>query len=202
MRNLHFIRAKTVCAMERLYEELTDVWVFGDINGYRYFIDCIGQAKTTPKNVHFTELDFSLNTMRVVILPSASLPRKAPRLRIVERLINMGTGPQMELVIHGNAGGYDFLIKQVESSIEAADKEPESHSHVGQDTPPLVGRNISLTIRAPLWKWSLDGLGNYRSMVESRGPWYLPPSADAHAWKYREPEPADYPLRAGVPRHP
>lgn len=190
-RQLRFIRLSACWACPDYFEETTDVWVFGDIAGYRYFQTCLERAKGARCNVHVQVTPRS-NSMRVVIVPAAGKPPRQTRLKLIERIVCAGSKPEMELVIYGNARGYDFLASRFEREIGEGVDDPCSHTHVDRDNPELVQRSVSLNIRGPLLHWSKNKLGDHVDMAYKRAPTYLPDEAkhwDARSDPYEEIDP-------------
>ena len=201
-RELRFIRQKCMWSCSDYYETITDVWVFGDVAGYRYFQDCLRTAGKAKNNLHVQVAPKS-NSMRVLVVPPADRPAKTPRLRMVERIVLAEREPEMELVIYGNAAGYEFLADCFECELESGVDNPYSHTHVDQNCPQLVQRSISLNIRGPLLRWNKKALRDWANVALTRQQTYLPVEATRYAnpgeiFEYEEIEPRSYPaLRQG-----
>ncbi len=175
MKHIYFIRSYTGYFDCDYYEQKTDVWVFGDIDGYRYLINNLKKAKDSQKNIRLLELNFNSNTMNVVILQSAYNSTKQPRVKFAERVIFDNDKPEMELIIFGNKKGYDFLIKTFNDFIRDSRENLEDHLHLDdQYNKELVKRSISLIIRDPLIKWNKSKLNIYKDFIFDKGKKYMP----------------------------
>lgn len=190
-KQLRFIRLSVCSECPDYFEKTTDVWVFGDVAGYRYFQSCLERAKGARRNIHVQVTPRS-NSMRVVIVPPADKPTRQARLKLIERIVCAGRKPEMELVIYGNGRGYDFLASCFEREIGEGVDDLWSHTHVDSADRELVQRSVSLNIRGPLLHWSKSRLGDHVDMVYKRAPTYLPDEAkhwNARSDPYEEIDP-------------
>ncbi|HEY3245051.1 MAG TPA: hypothetical protein VGM03_17045 [Phycisphaerae bacterium] len=187
MKHLYFIRAATAKHCWDIYDANTDVWVFGDVAGYRYMRSCLRRAQGSSRNLRLHKFDPRSHSMRVIVVPAARIPMRAPRLKAIERIVFIESRPEMELVIYGNRAGYDRLSAAFERMIAGGSDGPHDHEHV--DDNLLVPRSVYLNIRGPLSRWSRSRLGSYAQMVYQRQPTHLPPGIEyltAEVWPYEE----------------
>ncbi len=190
MHHLYFIRSVSGWLADEFYDQRTDVWVFGDLAGYRHFQHGLRRAKERDK-ITVLDLPADSATMNVVILPAAKGRASKPRLKVIERFVFIDKNPQMELVLYGNETAYDHLCRVIDLAMTSSLGDPIDHFHVdeGPGGPDcfLIPRSVSLNIRGPLFEWSLDKLeSHYREMIVERGEYYLPKD-------YRHCIPQDYP---------
>lgn len=143
---LDFLRAKSTIATPQQYEEMTDVWVFGNERGFRAFARALGHAETSAKTTPFLLSEASPHGMRVVIVPAEQRTARS-RLRLWERTVFVKRQLHMELVIYGNAAAYRRLGRIAEK----VSRTPTDfdHEHVDWDTDWLIQRSVSLNLRAP-----------------------------------------------------
>jgi hypothetical protein len=186
MKHIYFIRSYTNYYNCDYYEQKTDIWIFGDIEGYKYLVDNLKNAKGSEKNIRLQELDFRSNTMNVVILKPGYNSIKQPRLKFAERIIFVNNKPEVELIIFGNKNGYDFLINTFNDFINDSRENLEDHLHLDdQDNKEIVKRSISLNIRDALKKWDKKKLKLYRDFIYENKKKYLP--YDLNDYKLIEP---------------
>ena len=93
MSQLHLIRSKMACEWGTYYEEKTDVWLFGDLAGYASLQATLAEAMKSRHPVLLPHKRKS-NSMRLCILPAASRPTRAPRLKLVERIVFLAVRPR------------------------------------------------------------------------------------------------------------
>jgi hypothetical protein len=188
MANLFLLRNKTGFDCWDYYDELTDVYVFGDRAGFKSLIQDLFQAEDRQTNTHLTLADKNPNSMRGVILPASKKWPKNPRLKFTERFVWFEGRPKMELVIFGNKQGYRYLRDVI---IELMGKKVRNSSDYVQLndllTPQVVPRSISLNLRPPVAKWSRKALEPYDTLVFGKNRYMLPADLD-----YRLEEKEDY----------
>lgn len=190
---LYFIRLKMCFDTPDYYERRTDVWVFGDVAGYAYFVEQLNLAKKSTANIHVNCSKKPPNSMRVVITP-AQRRLRTPRVKIVERVVLAADSFEMELVIAGNAAGYSWLSRLF---MNVGD-----HDHVDDiKCYDLVEpRSVGLNVREPLKRWSRKGLEYQESLVYERQASFLPGglcTPDPELNRYEEPDPTHWSLKLG-----
>src|SRR5579863_2021590 len=177
-QNLHFIRGTATFDPQTCFEIVTDVWVFGDVCGYRYARSMVLNAKGTQKPIRLDAISHDAHSMRVLILPANRRLIRRPRVKLVERLIWDRDRLNMELVVYGNPLGYDRLAAVLQQAIDDPE-DPSNHEHC-DDSPGrgrwVLPRSVSLNARRPLTIWNLDSLGPYKSFVADRQATFLPES--------------------------
>jgi hypothetical protein len=187
MKNLFFIRSTTGRHSWEYYELKTEVLMFGDIKGYKYFVDCLNAARFSLSNVYLDEIDTTSNSMRVVVLPSIEVAAGEARLRIIERPVFVNESANMELVICGNSSGYKHLAALVNQIASDTDEDLDNHLHLDDDTDAcLIRRSVSLNIRSPLIEWSKKKLEHWVDTVLERRSDYLPEDIN---YLFESPEP-------------
>lgn len=189
MFHLYFIRSTQTFATESYYERNTDVWVFGDSEGFLYFIHSLSEAATSKLPITLGALDFSSNTMRVLILPPVVLSTSMPRLKFLERVVKTQEGPKMELVIYGNSEGYNYLTQTFQEQIDNPENDFSYHSHLDCLDKTLVQRSVSLNVRCAIPKWDRKQLVSYEAMIFDPSDLLLPEDAEISAWEYTEIDP-------------
>ncbi|MFO0840536.1 MAG: hypothetical protein U1D55_18670 [Phycisphaerae bacterium] len=201
LRHIYFIRGQMAYECPDYFESKTDVWILGDLDGYQYFCDALHSARRTRRNQHLTGVDPHSHSMRVVILPAARAPRVPARLKVIERVVFATVKPEMELVIYGNAAGYQLLAGNLTRMMRECADNPELHTHLDDDgvEPCLVKRSVSLDIRGPLRRWGQGAGECWERMVYSRQATYLPADVEdltADILPYSEINPAASPFLA------
>lgn len=192
MNNIFFIRAKTIIDSPIECESLTDVWLFGDIDGYNYLIKCLTQQIKNNKPVRV--LPKNKVSMSVLILSATTIPKKSPRLIIKERLIRLNSENRMEMILFGNMKGYEYLIGIIKIMIKNSSNDLSNHIHIDYQDKALIQRSISLNIREPLSKWKPNILGVYKKMIYKRDEDFLPSIKFLSSWDYEIPKKKDYSL--------
>jgi len=187
MKNLFLIRSTTGMQSWEYYELKTEALMFGDVEGYKYFVDCLDAARSSTRNIHLDEISAASNSMRVVVVPSSEVAADESRLRIIERPVFVNASANMELVICGNDGGYQHLAALVDQAVSDTNGDPDNHLHLDDATDAcLIRRSVSLNIRSPLIEWSKEKLGHWADAVLERQPDYLPKDID---YLFKAPEP-------------
>lgn len=198
MPNLHLIRLKIGTDTCWRYEEQKGVWFLGDIEGYRYFQNCLEKACYTEKNVDVEIIEPCKTSMQCVILPAASYPPKRPRLKLFERKIFKHDEPEMELIIYGNKPAYKQLTDDFEGVISNYADDLDGHIHIDDSWPSWVLKSsVALVIRGPLSSWDVNKLDSYhRSLLVERQQTYMPDSIPMtkELWPYDEPVAGEYPF--------
>jgi hypothetical protein len=173
MNHIVFIRNITAHDLWDYYDNKTEVWVFGTPSGYMLFKESIISAITAKHNVHLSTSGSEFS-MKVVILPAQTTTSELPRLKFIERFVWSSNSPVMELVIAGNARGYEHFAKEVDK-LSRAPRDPSEHCHWDDISSPIViPRSVAINIRAPIGHWSRKGYKDYAHMIETRGDYYLP----------------------------
>jgi hypothetical protein len=193
MKNLHFIRSITVMEDDDYYESKTDVCVFGDLGGYAYLCDVLREARDGGGAIKLSEIPRRSNSMHVVILPAATHPLRAPRLKLIERIVFARRAPVMELIVYGNRAGYNKLGALVAELADSRAGVPLDHFHVDDWTDDwVVKRSVALNIRGPLKTWSRHALGSYATAIYERSRHYIPDDIGyLHPRPYEFPDPRD-----------
>lgn len=198
MSQLHLIRSKVSWEAENIYEEKTDVWVMGDVAGYTSLRVAIAKAMRDKRPVLLPHQRKS-NSMRLCILPAASLPIRAARLKLVERIVFFGRAPEMELIIYGNRAGYKWLSDCLKMACTRLLDDPSEHIHLDDwHDRRIVRRSVAVNIRGALSKWSRAGLQQYDTIVFDRQPTYLPAGIEylsKESFPYRPPTAEEEPFQ-------
>lgn len=175
--NLTFIRSQYCWDCWDYYELRTDILVFGNIEGYRYFRERLLSAKTTEKNVHLTLLEQHPKSMKGVILPARDDGATEARLKLIERFVSGNAGPNMELVIFGNRPGLQYLADKLEKVEKNFVGRPSEYIQLADTTDShVVPRSVSLNLRGPMRKWERDHFGEYGDLILKKGEDFLPTS--------------------------
>jgi hypothetical protein len=175
MSEVHLIRAKMAYQTSDYYEEKTDVWLFGDVSGYRSLQETIRRASAGHRLQRPACGGAGSNSMRACILRPSSSPRHQPRLKLVERIVFLDKAPEMELIVYGNDAGYEWLNEMLDRAFTDYLDDPSEHVHVDDHRGgPVVRRSVALNIRGAVGSWSREALGDYASFVFDRQPTYLP----------------------------
>jgi hypothetical protein len=146
---------------EIYYEEKTDVWFLGDVQGYESFLKCLSSAVGSKRNVHLWSLAKNECNMLLCVLPPVAIKNTRPIVRFWERFVWHKGKPWMELVISGNKSGYHKLILRVKRFLGNTSCDTSGHDHFDDQTWDrkwIRARSVSINMRGPLKKWSLSGL--------------------------------------------
>jgi hypothetical protein len=171
MPHLHFHRSLTEIEADEYFDSKTDVWVFGDVEGYCVWIKSIQKALDSRRPVALPEISLRSNSMLAVLMPVSHKPSRVPRLKIIERLVFLRKNPRMEVVFHANVKGYQRLVSMIDDLIDQSSGCPRDHFHLDDW---IVKRSVGVNVRGPLRKWSRKNLVEYGSTVFTRGPRDLP----------------------------
>ena len=179
MANLLLIRNKTAWDCWDYYEEMTDVFVIGDVSGFQYFCDRLTAAKTSKAALHLSLANKSDISMCGVIVPASFGGDGMPRLRLLERFVFWRGQPRMELVICGNQPGFGFLADKIRELSENTKEDLDEHFHLNDiNDPELLARSVALNVRSPLQTWRTEALGAYGNMATVKGVHFLPADLD------------------------
>lgn len=175
MKNLLFIRSISSISMWEYYELNTQAVVYGDVDGYSYFIDSLKMLRKNKKDIFLDEIDSKSNSMRVALVMARGIPSEPAQLRIIERPVLVHGKPNMELVFCGNSSGYKHLIKFFCKLAPSAKDTFSDHVHLEESMQPwIVKRSVSLNVRTPLSKWSEEKLMHYAKAIREQQATYLP----------------------------
>lgn len=179
MANLAFIRSATCFESWDYYERKTDVWIFGDVEGYDWLRQKFLDAMGATENCRLSILQKHLTSMKSVILPAESTGDQSPRFKVIERLIPDPATPNLELVFFGNASGYQYLADKLATLVKKHSGNPSEHVHLDDLVDPnMVPRSVSLNLRGPVHKWEREKFGEYAGLVYSISPDLLPSELD------------------------
>ena len=171
---LEFLRSKSTVATPQCYDEMTDVWVVGNSQGFQAFARALRRAETSAITTVFQLSDVSPHGMRVVVIPAERRPARA-RVRLWERVVSVKRQMKMELVVYGNMQGYRRLTNIVERVSNL--RVDFDHEHVDWDDDWVVQRSISLNLRAPFR--SREELVDQLGMADrNQNPNFLPPALE------------------------
>lgn len=143
-----------------MHTEQVVVSIFGDVAGYQTLCQLLEGAKKTNKP-RILEFSDQHETMQCVVTPAQKTEADKPFLLIPERLVYRNKRPVMELVIAGNAKGYDLLIYFIEKSIkDGEDHLGVKHRWIGENLfwENLAYLSVILNIHPPLKKWDVRKL--------------------------------------------
>lgn len=173
--NLTFIRSQSCWECWDYYELRTDVFVFGDVEGYTHFRQQLLRAKTAKENIHLTVLEQHPTSMRGVILPARDDGAVEARLKFIERFVSGKSGPNMELVIFGNKLGLQYLADKLEKVKKKFVGQPSEHIHLDDTSDAhVVPRSVSLNLRGPMRKWEREHFEEYGDLILKKGEDFLP----------------------------
>src|SRR5438445_8955686 len=159
MPNLAFIRSVLSFDCWDYYESKTDVWVFGDVEGYALLEQKIRLAVHSKENIHLNLTREHPVSMEVVIVPATRTIKTKARVKFVERFVRYAGRPNMELVIFGNKAGLMYVAGRVKHVVREYKGNPSEHIHLDDvNDPQVVPRSVSLNLRAPFQKWSSKNL--------------------------------------------
>lgn len=196
---IKFIRLYMALDTEWEYEEKTDVWVFGDVKGYRYFQSKIHEAVNSTSNTHLEIIEKCGNSMQCVILPALDKPAKRPRIKFLERKIFKHDMPEMELIILGNSAGLEKLISEFDNIIEKGVDDLKDHYHFDDnDDKWIAKRSIALNVRGPLSAWDASNFQGYDSLILNKQESYMAVDWEKmtkELWEYKEPVSGEFPFR-------
>jgi hypothetical protein len=175
MATLIFIRNSCTYDCWDYYDKKTEVWVFGDLDGYNLFRQDILLAVTKTTNTHIPFLDRNPISMRGIILPAQVKYRQFARIKLIERFVTYDGNPSMELVIAGNEKGYHYLAEKLAFLINSENGNVEEYIKFDDLTDPaVVKRSVALNVRAPLKKWSVKKLGEYAVLLKKKSEYFIP----------------------------
>ena len=152
MNHIYFIRGVTITNTVVCYEAKPNINVFGDKDGYCYFVDEIEKAKRSNENIHL-KVDPSSCSMEVVILkPNDNV--RVSKVKFSERFVKKNERVAMELVVYGTKSGYENLQKAIWKSCE---KNVDGyHVHVDRYTRWLTKDSIEVVIDSPISEWNAN----------------------------------------------
>jgi hypothetical protein len=188
MSNLFLIREATGIECEYYYDQKTDVWFLGDVQGYKIFLNRLRSAITAKRNLHLWSLAKYECNMLLSILPPIVNKNKRPQMRFWERLVFYKGKPWMELVISGNLLGYKHFISKVELFLKNPADDTSSHNHFDDQTEQrnwIKTRSVSLNLRGPVKKWNAKKLqeNGHDSYLERKLPETIPMDLN---WHFRQ----------------
>jgi hypothetical protein len=191
MPQFHLIRLTASIDTMWQWETRTDVWIIGDVDGYRLFQARLIEAIDAQTNIHLDFIESCKTSMQCVILPAAVRPKTRPKLKLIERKAFKHDEPEMELIIYGNQAGYKILAAEFDVAILHMVDLPDHHIHI-EDwwTSWVVKRSVSMNIRGPFSEWHPDRLQGHKHLVYERQDTYLPDNCDymvKEHWPYEEP---------------
>jgi hypothetical protein len=113
--------------------------------------------------------------MRVVLVHASKNEKPTPRLKLIERVVYGTRGLNMELVVCGNKVGFTYLAEQVAHVTREYAGNPSEHTHLDDaNDPHLVPRSVSLNIRGPFLRWTLESFGEYAELILKKNEYFLP----------------------------
>lgn len=185
--HLYFIRSITTVVSECLYEAKTDVYMFGDIAGFSYFLDCLDNAKR-GKTVNIRAPARS-NGMPALVLSTNTASAARARVRFFERIIFRRSRPEMEFVVFGNRAGYQRLADAIRRVMGHTTEPLDAHVHLDDDLDSWIARrSIALNVRAPLQNWNRKALGSYSTAIFGKNNHRLPSGISyLSPWPYKLP---------------
>lgn len=195
--NIKFIRSSVTLDTEWEFEEKTDVLVFGDVEGYRYFQAKVREATNSKNNVHLDIVKQCGNSMQCVILKALDKPSKRPRIKFLERKIFKNDSPEMELIIVGNRDGLQAFSDDFDTIIEDSSSDLGGHHHYDDNFANwIVKRSVALNVREPLAVWKKENFQGFDSYILERQDTYLARHWELMTkdlWPYHEPVAGEYP---------
>ena len=148
--NLSFVRHKTVGQGDGIYISGTEVWVYGDVEGYNYWIKLLADAAGGAPAFRIDPKVLGLYSMSLVL--QQRIRHRDAILDLSERLFHR-PDPIMELVINATTSGYRKLLDEVQAFTKKGNDDPEDHIHVGDHVSWLTGNSICLNVRGPMKVW-------------------------------------------------
>ena len=173
--NLHVIRCASAVSTHDRYEEITEVRILGDTEGYQYLASAVRDARKTSLPIRITVE--CPNSMRCLVLPPIS-SELAPLLKWIERVVGDRGRAEMELVIAGSHAGYVWL-EGVFMRFASEALGTDHHEHFDDscsegDGCEIVPRSVQLTLHGAEKSWSIAALGCYGHLVTERKSSFLP----------------------------
>jgi hypothetical protein len=175
MANLAFIRNMVCFDCWDYFECKTDVWLFGDVEGYTFFERQIRLAVFSEKNIHLSLTEKHPTSMRAVLVHASKNDQAPARLKFIERVVCDTRDLNMELVICGNNLGLTYLAEQVARITREYAGNPSEHTHLDDaDNPHVAARSVSLNIRGPFDRWTRESFGEYTELILKKNEHFLP----------------------------
>jgi hypothetical protein len=166
MPKLALIRLSTVHECWDYFEEKTDVWVFGDCEGYQLLAEMLIGAATSSNNRHVEACEQHPTSMRCVILPSPIGNQSRPHLKFFERFAFNKSESFMELVMCGNQAGYRHLSARILELCQKGLGNLDEHFHLDDSTDScVVKRSVALNFRGPVAEWRREKFDPYEDLV-------------------------------------
>jgi hypothetical protein len=149
--NLSFVRHKTVVQHDNIYASSTDVWVYGDVEGYLYWIELLKASAAGYPACRIDQKVIGMYSMSLVL--QQRVRHRDAIVDLSERLFHR-PDPVMELVVNATTAGYRKMLGEVQTFTEKLNDDPDDHIHLDRHVPWLTGNSISLNIRGPMKLWN------------------------------------------------
>ena len=131
----------------------TDVWLYGDVEGYRYWISLLKAAASGAPACRIEQRLLGIYSMSVLLQPRVR--NRECIADFSERLLHRPQ-PVMELVINATTSGYRKMVEEIEALTDQNRDDPSDHLHLDRNTPWLTANSICLNIRGPKTIWNPD----------------------------------------------
>ena len=149
--NLSFVRHLTAGQCDTIYTSGTDVWVYGDVEGYWYWIELLKASADGAPACRIDQKVLGIYSMSLVL--QQRVRHREAIVDLSERLFHR-PDPVMELVINATTAGYRKLVEKVQSFTETLDDDPDDHIHLDSGVPWITENSISLNVRGPMKVWN------------------------------------------------
>ena len=180
MNNIILFRSEQYLIPQVVHHEQAVVSVFGDVAGYEAWCQLLERAKKAKKP-EVLQVSKKHETMQCVVTPAQKTKEDAPFLHIPERLVFRKKRPTMELVVAGNAKGYDYLINFLKKSIEKGEDHLGFFSYQPLGGGRIFWKRFSYLsvipiIHPPLKKWDNGKLAmhGFKEVLETRSQELVP----------------------------
>ena len=174
---LHMFRLKDIQSTFDHYEERTSIQIVSDDLGHAHLLSGLRSA------IEGDEFRFipggGEQRMRMIVLAPSPIPRKAGRLKIIERLVYVEGYPTMELIVYGNQVGYRALESALVDLQSAREPDEEllltddDRSHLVPGTH-VVKRSVTVRFFHPLKNWTRLGETSHVALFSRKQSSFLP----------------------------
>ena len=150
--NLSFLRGSTGGSDDSIYTSKTEVWVCGDIAGYRHWIELLRLSAAGAQAKRINPEILGLYSMSLVL--QQRVRHREAIVDFSERLYHRPS-PVMELVINATTSGYRKMADKIEEFTNLLNDDPDDHIHLDAGMVPWVtATSIALNVRGPMLVWN------------------------------------------------
>ncbi len=111
--NLSFVRHKTVIQHDNIYVSSTDVWVYGDVDGYLFWVDLLEASTGGSPAGRIDQKVLGVYSMSLVL--QQRVGHRDTIVDLSERLFHR-PDPVKELVVNATTSGYRKMRTRFEPS--------------------------------------------------------------------------------------